>query len=361
MRWRTAAVTVAAVVALLAGCAATPTGPVYTESHSAAPSTSAPAVTTTPGTRPTAPQGAVHLTAAGDYGAYPASADVLSALGRAGQDANLALGDLSYGRTGREWEWCDFVTRRIRPGLPFELVAGNHESDGANGDIGAFSSCLPNRLPGLVGTYGREYYVDLPQAAPVVRVLMVSPGLTFPDGAWAYTAGSPHYTWTRRAIDGARAAGIPWVVVGMHKPCLSVGIYACDIGADLLHLLVSERVDLVLSGHEHLYQRTKQLAEGPKCPSVAIGSYRPGCVAAAGNALTGGAGTVFVTAGTGGAALRPVDRADSESGYFAATAGAGAVPPAHGYLDLRISPTRLAVSLVRASGGGSVDAFVLRR
>src|SRR6478609_4239584 len=227
MSLRTGAAAATAAALLLAGC-----------------------VTPGPDPAPSAHPGSVHLTAAGDYGSDPVrAAGVLTALGRAGQDAHLALGDLSYGGSGQEGAWCDLVTAKVRPGLPFELVSGNHESDGENGSIDAFASCLPNRLPTLVGRYGREYYVDLPQQAPVVRVLMVSPGLTFPDGDWDYTVGSDHYAWTERAIDGARAARIPWVVVGMHKPCLSLGQYACDIGPDLLHLLVSKRVDLVMSGH----------------------------------------------------------------------------------------------------------------
>ncbi len=50
----------------------------------------------------------------------------------------------------------------------------------------------------------------------------------------------------------------------MHKPCLSLGEYACDIGADLTNLLLSKKVDLVLSGHEHIYQRSKQLGAGDR-------------------------------------------------------------------------------------------------
>ena len=352
MSWRPrAAIALAAV--LLAGCVtstAAPEPPVATPSPTGSPGTPG-----TPGT-----PGSVHLTAAGDYGADPvASGRVLTALGRVGQDAHLALGDLSYGKPGQEQAWCDFVTARTRPGLPFELLSGNHESSGENGSIDAFTACLPNRLPGLVGQYGREYYVDLPQPDPVVRVVLVSPALTFPDGTWDYSAGSEHYAWTERAIDGARAAKIPWVVVGMHKPCLSLGKYSCDIGPDLLHLLVAKRVDLVLSGHEHLYQRTAQLAEGSACTRIAIGSYLPGCVVDRGTSLAAGAGTVLVGVGTGGGLPSPVRATDPEAGYFAASAGAGSTPDPYGYLDLRATAGDLRATFVR-SDGTTGDAFVLR-
>ena len=48
------------------------------------------------------------------------------------------------------------VTAGIGAGFPFELLSGNHESNGENGNINDFSACLPNQLPGLVGTYGRQ-------------------------------------------------------------------------------------------------------------------------------------------------------------------------------------------------------------
>ena len=172
----------------------------------------------------------VHFTAAGDYNSTSNTSAVLNAIAGSGSDLNLALGDLSYGVTGAEQAWCDFVTSRVGSGFPFELVSGNHESNGQNGNINDFSACLPNQLPGVVGTYGRQYYVDVPQEDPLIRFVMISPNLTFPDGTWNYTAGSARYNWTAAAIDGARSTGIPWVVVSMHKPCLSMGEYACEPG-----------------------------------------------------------------------------------------------------------------------------------
>ena len=59
--------------------------------------------------------------------------------------------------------------------------------------------------------------------SPLVRFIHDLARTTFPDSTWSYAAGTPRYNWTAAAIDGARAAGIPWVVVGMHKPCLTSG------------------------------------------------------------------------------------------------------------------------------------------
>ncbi|RZU65325.1 3',5'-cyclic AMP phosphodiesterase CpdA [Microterricola gilva] len=302
--------------------------------------------------------GEVHFTASGDFDARTETSAVLNQIGAIDPDLHLALGDLSYGVTGQESTWCDFVTTRVGAGFPFELISGNHESNGQNGNINDFSACLPNQVPGAVGTYGREYFVDVPADAPLVRFIAISPGLTFPGGSWSYASGTPHYQWTVNAIDQARSAGIPWVVVGMHMPCLSVGEYACASGVDINNLMMSKRVDLVLNGHEHLYARTKQLATGPNCSGLTPGSYTAGCVVDADSTLVRGAGTVFATVGTGGVALRDVSTTDAEAPYFAATSGANQ-NPSWGNLEVVANADSLTANFRRATGGTYTDAFTI--
>ena len=302
----------------------------------------------------------VHFSALGDISSSTNAGNVLNTVAALNGDLTLALGDLSYGVTGQEQAWCDFVTSRVGAGYPFELLAGNHESDGLNGNINDFSACLPNQLPGVVGTYGRQWYVDVPADVPLARFVMISPALSFPDGYWAYTAGTPRYQWTANAIDGARSAGIPWVVVGMHMPCLSLGDYACGSGTDLNDMLVAKKVDLVLSGHEHLYQRTKQLNLGGACATIVPGTYTPGCVADSDSDLVKGAGTVFATPGTGGTPLRNVNAADPEAGYFAASSGLNE-QPTFGALDVSATADVLSASFAPAGTGAFRDAFTITR
>ncbi|HYN29943.1 MAG TPA: PKD domain-containing protein [Dermatophilaceae bacterium] len=302
----------------------------------------------------------LRFSAAGDYGAGSNSQAVFSTIGGLRNDLNLALGDMSYGTTGQEQAWCQLVKAGVGEGYPFQLLAGNHESNGLNGNINDFSACLPNQLPGARGTYGREYYVDVPATAPLVRFVMVSPGIPYPDGSWSYAKGTPRYAWTAAAIDGARGAGIPWVVAGAHYPCLSIGVYGCGMGADLMNLLVDKRVDLVLGGHEHMYQRSKQVATGPGCAAVTAGTYTAACVADADDDLVAGAGTVFATVGTGGIAQRDVNRADPEAGYFDVASGANE-NLTYGVLDMTATPDRLSASFKRAAGGSFADAFTLTK
>ena len=120
--------------------------------------------------------------AAGDFAAKTNTGGVLTAIRGSGSALTLALGDLSYGDDRRGAGMVRLRDRRVGAGFPFELLAGNHESNGQNGNINDFSACLPNQLPGLVGTYGRQWYVDVPAGAPLVRFVMISPELPFPDG-----------------------------------------------------------------------------------------------------------------------------------------------------------------------------------
>jgi hypothetical protein len=300
----------------------------------------------------------VRFSAAGDFGKTPATGTVLD-LAAASGSFLLALGDLSYG-DATESQWCSFVKGRVGPTYPVQLLSGNHESNGRDGHIERFADCLPDRLPGTVGDYGRQWYVDVPAADPVVRIVMISPGLTFDDGTWRYQAGKVRYRWTGKAIDDARADGIDWVVVGMHYPCLSMGRYGCSAGSDIMNLLVKKRVDLVLTGHEHLYQRSKQITTGPGCRRVPTTRFDRDCVANASSTVRDGAGTIFVTVGTGGTALRAVNRKDRQKRYFAAWSGLNA-SPRHGLLAVDADRSRLTATFVGAAPGTFRDALTIRR
>lgn len=302
----------------------------------------------------------VRFSAAGDFSASSSAVAVFNLIGSLDNDFHAALGDLSYGATGAEEAWCNTVKAGVGEGYPFELVSGNHESNGQNGNINDFSACLPNQLPGLKGTYGRQYYVDVPASAPLVRYVAVSAGIPFTTGTLTYAAGTPQYAWTSAAIDGARAAGIPWVVVGNHTPCLSLGQYACEMGSDLANLLLTKKVDLVLNGHEHLYQRTKQLTTRAGCTTLVPGTFNASCVVDSDNDLAAGAGTVFATVGTGGINLRNVTTTDPEAGYFAAYSGLN-VNPTFGVLDFSVTADLLTATFRRASGGTFTDAFTITR
>src|SRR5258707_11714154 len=239
------------------------------------------------------------FTAGGDIGGNSSSSTALDLIAQSGSQFHLAIGDLSYSEITPASKWCSYVQSRVGSTFPFELLSGNHEEGGEiqDGLIDDFVQCLPDRL-GAVGTYGKEYYFDYPASSPMARFIMTSPGLNFINGgSYTYAAGTAHYNWVSNTIDNARAAGIKWIIVGMHKVCITMGVMPCDIGTDLFNLLVSKKVDLILQAQDHDYQRSKQLAlNSTTCTAISPATYNSNCVVNDGSTgnYTQGAGPVVV-------------------------------------------------------------------
>ncbi len=281
--------------------------------------------------------------AAGDHSQDINTNSSLRLLASSGVNFYLALGDLSYTRVGAEAKWCSIVKSYVAPNFPFELVSGFHDdglesapNDG--GLIDSFVGCLPDKM-GSNGIYGKEYYFDYPPSSPLARIIMVSPDLNFTNGGYySYTVGSSHYEWLSSTIDRARSAGITWVIVAMHKPCISAGIYpTCIVGGDLMNLLIEKRVDLVLQAHDHNYQRSKQLT----CAVVL--QFQSGCVANDGSSgtYTKGRGTVFVIAGTFGQEFYPINFESPNAPYFANMASNNTAGMGHGFVKYTITADEL--------------------
>ncbi|TMB69622.1 MAG: DNRLRE domain-containing protein, partial [Chloroflexi bacterium] len=266
---------------------------------------------------------------AGDLGANSNSSAVFNAAHSAGLNFFLPIGDFSYSDVTPESSWCNFVKQRMGSSFPVELISGNHEDDGPDGQIAKFAACLPDQLGGLSGTYSKEYYFDYPAGRPLARFINISPNLSFPgQGTYSYTAGSSHYNWTASAIDQARARGIKWVVVSMHEYCITLVSASCSIGPDITNLLINKKVDLVLQAHDHAFNRSKQLALRTGCSRVNPGSYDPDCVVDTGSdgSYGKGAGTVILTVGVGGKSINSVDTRDAEAPYFTRWMGSNANP-----------------------------------
>jgi chitodextrinase len=276
---------------------------------------------TTPGAPPTS----FSFAAAGDHGANTTTDASLAALNASAVSFYLALGDLDYDETPTDEAWCDYIKARLPnlgPSFPFQLVSGNHEEQGGvDGYILNHAACLPDRLGSSIGPdshYGAEYYFDYPAGAPLVRVIMLPAHLMVENVHYDYAPGSSHHQWLVNAIDGARASGVRWVVVGMHHQCLTAGEKLCSM-SDLMNLLIEKKVDLILQAHDHNYQRSKQLAHNPStCPSVPINAYDPDCVVDDGvdGAYPKGAGTVTVIDGSFGRGLYAINPGDPEAPYF---------------------------------------------
>jgi hypothetical protein len=237
--------------------------------------------------------------------------------------------------------------------------------------------CLPDRLgavqsphrgtnPSATGNYAKEYYVDYPATGPLVRIIAVSPGVRFARGGrYDYSIGSPRYHWVSDRIDEARARGIRWVIVANHKQYISAGEKTDEIGSDFFNLLVSKRVDLVLQGHDHNYQRSRQLSHGPDCPVISgADPANPACISGSGadGRYARGDGPVLVINGSGGVGHYATSPADPQAAYFARVMGntTGLTGErTSGFLQVSVSEPELRGRFVRSSGGAFSDSFTI--
>jgi hypothetical protein len=281
--------------------------------------------------------------AAGDHNQSTTTNSSLRRLAASGVNFYLALGDLSYTSVGEESDWCNIVKSYVGASFPFELVSGFHDdgresppNDG--GLIDSYANCLPDMM-GSTGVYGKEYYFDYPPSNPLARIIMVSPALNFTNGGYySYSVGSSHYNWLSSAIDGARASGIPWVIVGMHKPCISAGSYTtCAVGKDLMNLLFQKKVDLVLQAHDHNYQRSKQLT------CALVEQFSSPCVANDGSSgiYAKGRGTIFVITGTFGQIFYPINFTNPNVAYFSSLASNNTSGMGHGFVHISVAASEL--------------------
>ena len=304
---------------------------------------------------------------AGDYGAWNGFMESLNQLKQTRSDFAIALGDLSYGGIakpglGTEEGWCKEFHDAFQN---IVIVAGNHDTGDTlpgEGDINQFAQYCPAPPQFAVnGDYGKQYYFDYPKGNPTVRFILLSPDLVFVfDGGehYRYNVGTPRYNWTRDTIDQARAAGIPWVIVGMHKNCIGAGEHACETGPDILNLLVGKKVDLILNAHTHNYERSKQLAlNADSCAAMQLHIFNGNCIVddGASHVYKRGEGSVVVIAGTGGRDIDPFNLDDPYAGYFAAWKGNETPGAGKGVVTFSVDADR--ISMVTNFNGTFSDEF----
>lgn len=298
-----------------------------------------PTVSGTPTPTPSATSTPSTFAVTADTGMESTGAAVLSSIGNSGVGWVAHLGDLSYMDTaGIEQQWCAWAKARISQ--PLELLPGTHEGVAVHDGVYAnYVSCLPDRL-GVTGSYaGGSYYVD----RDGVRYIGISPNVDLPTGTKTYSQGTVEREVLKGWIDTAKAQGM-WVIVGMHHGCLTLGTHGCASDPSLTDMLIGKHVDVVIAGHDHNYARSHQITGTVSGPVVVDRDSR----------FTAGAGTVFMTVGSGG--HNPRELAGPVSGIWAA----GAPGTITGWAKVSPSPSSLMVQWIRTDGAPA-DGFIVSR
>lgn len=306
------------------------------------------------------PSAAFVFAAAGDIGASSAVTASLQALAAADADFFLALGDMSYDDIQPEAAWCAYIKNHLGETYPFQLLVGNHEEfpTGPNGFIDNFAACLPDRLS-VTGSYAHRYYFDYPAGAPLARFILIDPDLNRSGAKAQYCKGgeTDNCGWLQARVDEAKQQGL-WTIVGMHKNCLTMGVKSCEIGADLLNMLIDLKVDLVLQGHDHGYQRSKQLSLTAGCLLVQTDAYNANCVADDGSdgLYKRDMGLVFAITAVIGRTPYPANPFDTDAPYFAAWMEAGTL--SNGFLQFTVTEDQIDARFI-PSVGAFADHFTI--
>lgn len=302
-----------------------------------------PTVTATPEPTPTptpTAAGSTSIAFTADTGMGASGAAVLSSIGTSDIAWAAHLGDMAYqSGAGIEQQWCNYVKARVSQ--PFQLVPGNHEAQNGDGIFSNYAACLPDRL-NVNGDYGRgQWWVD---SGPV-RYIGISPNIALPSGTRQYAAGSSERAWLDGVIQQGKAAG-QWVIVGMHIPCLTVGIHAgCERDKTLDGDLITQGVDLVVQGHDHNYSRSHQITQ-------------LAAVVDSDNAYTKGRGTVFAVVGNGGHKPREITGCPAMWAACSGTNSPGGATT--GWLRIDATGSTLTARLV-ATTGPLTDTFTITR
>ena len=340
----------------------------------------------------------------GDHGNHAESEAVFQAAANSGLSFFQTNGDLGYYESNANFpaanntqSWCNMVNNKLGT-VPFLALSGNHEEpskEGVNGDnIDTVISggCLPKpasmnvvespHKTGNAGTadtnYGREYYYDYPAVNPLARVIAISASVnTYQAGFYDYATSSSSYNWVKAAIQQAKADGL-WVIVVNHHPFINTGSShgATDADTDtyvkdVFNMAIAEKADLILSGHDHNYQRTKQLKNNiAGCTTFSQNQYNSNCISnGAATGYTAGEGAVIVLTGSTGGnekdgnMINDINTSDPDYPYFAKVMGSNTGNQTFGFSKFDITSTSITGSYVPGVGqtGGFTDNFTITR
>ncbi|WP_063728216.1 purple acid phosphatase family protein [Streptomyces sp. RTd22] len=260
------------------------------------------------------------FTAFGDQGvSYDALANDQLILG---QDPSFHLhaGDICYADTtghgkksdlydARVWDSFLAQTDSVAASVPWMVTTGNHDMeawyspDGYGGQLARWSlpdnGPDPRKAPGVYSfTYGNVGVVAL-DANDVSYEIPANKG---------YTGGDQTRWLDRRLGELRKRSGIDFLVVFFHHCAFSTtSSHASDGGVrdGWVPIFEKHRVDLVVNGHNHVYERTDAIRGGKVAKKVPIGESV--------NPVRDG--IVYVTAGGAGADLYEFPVPDSYEGH----------------------------------------------
>jgi hypothetical protein len=271
------------------------------------------------GTFTTAPVGQVPFTftAFGDQGVTYDAVGTTNLILAQGPAFHLHAGDISYAENGgdglitdpydpRVWDSFFVETASTASQIPWMASLGNHEMepwyspDGYGGDIDRldFPGNGPSVCPGTYFfTYGNAAFISLDPNDVSYEI----------PANFGYSHGE-QTAWLKTTLASLRSDPlIAFIVVFFHHCAYSTcTTHGCEGGAQQFWspLFDQYQVDLVINGHNHIYERTDPIIGGNPTANAPIGS----------TVTPATQGTTYIAAGGAGKSLYAFSAPDSYEG-----------------------------------------------
>lgn len=275
-----------------------------------------------PGTR------RVHFAAMGDFGTGgDRQQEVADSMLTHRPELFLGVGDVAYS-SGTEAEIQNNLfapMANLLAEVPFFAVAGNHEYVTNQSQPYLDNLYLPTSTSGGERYYsfdwGHVHFVGLDSSCAI--------GLASKERCTL----AAQKTWLEQDLAASQAA---WTVVFFHHPPWSTGAHGSQLlmRREFNPLFEKYGVDLVITGHDHHYERTHPLK------GEAVASAEAG-------------GVAYLVVGSGGASLRTLS--SSKPAWSAVRNNKD-----YGFLDVNVVEGTLTANLVTPSGA-VVDTFTLTK
>jgi hypothetical protein len=269
------------------------------------------------GTFTTAPGGRVpfRFTAFGDEGVTYDSVATTNQIRGLNPAFHLHAGDISYAEDGgdglltdpydpRVWDSWFTQSAPAAGNIPWQVAVGNHEMESWYPQNGYAGQHARWDFPG--GTSGPVYYSFTYSNVAVLIIDANDVSYEIPAN-FGYTDGA-QTAWVKKTLAAYRAdPSIDFIVAYFHhcaySTCTSHGSEG-GVREFFVPLFDEYNVDLVINGHNHIYERNNPLIGGTQT-----------CTAPIGSTITPATeGTTYVVAGGAGESLYAFDAPDSYRG-----------------------------------------------
>ena len=261
--------------------------------------------------------GPFRFTAFGDQGWSYDSVATATLVRSQNPDFHLHAGDISYAENGgdglitdaydpRVWDNYFNLLEPAAGSIPWQAVVGNHEMepwyspDGYGGQYARYDfpgETNSTPVPYYAFTYGNVGFIAL-DANDVSYEIPANLGYS----------GGAQTTWLQNTLAAWRTpgSGIDFIVPYFHhcafSTCVVHGIEG-GVAQYWVPLFDQYEVDLVINGHNHIYERTDPLRAGSTTAAATIGST-----------VDSSQGTTYIVAGGAGKSLYSFSASDSYEG-----------------------------------------------